>query len=148
MVYKIDDLDKGIIKFLSKDGRMSFTEIASNLNVTEKTVRTRYKNLLELEILNVVGVVDPVAIGVKAGAIIHLKVKLPLLEQVINDLKKLKEVRFITTTSGEYQLIIQIALPSHDDLSASFKRIRNINGLREMNSAVQLEVFKNTFEYI
>lgn len=148
MVDRIDDLDKGIIKFLSKDGRMSFTEIASKLNVTEKTVRTRYKNLLEQEILNVVGVVDPVAIGVKAGAIIHLKVKLPLLEQVIDELKKLKEVRFITTTSGEYQLIIQIALPSHDDLSASFKRIRNIQGLKEMNSSVQLEVFKNTFEYI
>jgi Lrp/AsnC family transcriptional regulator, regulator for asnA, asnC and gidA len=148
LVDRIDDLDKGIIKFLSKDGRMSFTEIASRLNVTEKTVRTRYKHLLEHEILNVVGVVDPVAIGVKAGAIIHLKVILPLLEQVIDELKKLKEVRFITTTSGEYQLIIQIALPSHDDLSASFKRIRNIHGLREMNSAVQLEVFKNTFEYI
>lgn len=143
----IDELDKGIIKFLANDGRMSFTEIASNLFVTEKTIRTRYKHLLEQDILNVVGVVDPVAIGIKAGAIIQLKVQLPILEQVIEDLKKLKEVRFITTISGKYQVIIQVAVPTCDDLSASFKKIRSIHGLEEMNTSVQLEVHKNTFEY-
>jgi Lrp/AsnC family transcriptional regulator for asnA, asnC and gidA len=147
MVRNIDELDKGIIKYLSNDGRMSFTEIASNLDVTEKTIRTRYKHLLEQEIFGVFGVVNPVAIGIKAGAIIQLKIKLPLVEQVIEDLKELKEVRFITSTSGEYQLIIQIAVPTHDDLSASFKRIRSIHGIEEMNSTVQLEVYKNTFEY-
>jgi Lrp/AsnC family transcriptional regulator, regulator for asnA, asnC and gidA len=143
----IDELDKGIIKFLAKDGRMSFTEIASNMLVTEKTIRTRYKNLLEQEILNVVGVVNPVAIGIKAGAIIQLKVQLPTLEQVIEDLKKLKEVRFITTISGKYQLIIQVAVPTYDDLPASFKKISLISGLEEMNTTIQLEVHKNTFEY-
>jgi Lrp/AsnC family transcriptional regulator, regulator for asnA, asnC and gidA len=143
----IDELDKGIIKFLVNDGRMSFTEIASNLLVTEKTVRTRYKNLIEQEILNVVGVVDPVAIGIKAGAIIQIKVQLPILEQVIEDLKKLTEVRFITTISGKYQLIVQVAVPTYDDLSASFKKICFIQGIEDMNTTVQLEVHKNTFEY-
>jgi Lrp/AsnC family transcriptional regulator, regulator for asnA, asnC and gidA len=143
----IDELDKGIIKFLENDGRMSFTEIASNLHVTEKTVRTRYKNLMEQEILNVVGVVDPVAIGIKAGAIIQIKVQLPILEQVIEDLKKLKEVRFITTISGKYQLIIQVAVPTYDNLTASFKKISFIPGIEDMNTTVQLEVHKNTFEY-
>jgi Lrp/AsnC family transcriptional regulator, regulator for asnA, asnC and gidA len=143
----IDELDKGIIKFLANDGRMSFTEIASNLLVTEKTVRTRYKNLIEQEILNVVGVVDPVAIGIKAGAIIQIKVQLPILEQVIEDLKELKEVRFITTISGKYQLIVQVAVPTYDDLSASFKKISFIQGIEDMNTTVQLEVHKNTFEY-
>ncbi|WP_456279232.1 Lrp/AsnC family transcriptional regulator [Bacillus sp. AK128] len=145
---QIDDLDRGIIKCLSADGRMSFTEIATQLNVTEKTIRSRYKNLLDHEIMQVVGVVNPTAIGVKAGAIIELKVELVALESVIEDLKDLKEVRFITTVSGKYQLIIQLAAPTHDDLSVSFKRIRNIQGIVEMNSIIQLQVYKNTFQYI
>jgi Lrp/AsnC family transcriptional regulator for asnA, asnC and gidA len=127
---------------------MSFTEIAMQLNVTEKTIRSRYKNLIDHEIIQVVGVVNPTAIGVKAGAIIELKVELVALELVIEDLKKLKEVRFITTTSGKYQLISQIAVPTQDDLSLSFKRIRNIQGIVEMNSIIQLQVYKNTFQYI
>ncbi|MBM7662007.1 Lrp/AsnC family transcriptional regulator for asnA, asnC and gidA [Bacillus mesophilus] len=145
---QIDDLDRGIIKCLSSDGRMSFTEIATQLNVTEKTIRSRYKNLIDHEILQVVGVVNPTAIGVKAGAIIELKVELVSLEKVIEDLKALREVRFITTTSGKYQLITQIAVPAQDDLSTSFKRIRNIQGIVEMNSIIQLQVYKNTFQYI
>jgi Lrp/AsnC family transcriptional regulator for asnA, asnC and gidA len=145
---QIDDLDRGIIKCLSTDGRMSFTEIATQLNVTEKTIRSRYKNLIDHEILQVVGVVNPTAIGVKAGAIIELKVELVSLEKVIEDLKGLREVRFITTTSGKYQLITQIAVPAQDDLSTSFKRIRNIQGIVEMNSIIQLQVYKNTFQYI
>jgi Lrp/AsnC family transcriptional regulator for asnA, asnC and gidA len=141
-------LDKGIIKLLSKDGRMSFTEIGLQLNVTEKTIRSRYKNLIEQGVLEVVGVINPVAIGVKAGSIIQLKVELSLLEKVIEDLNKLREVRFITSTTGKYQLITQIAVPSHDDLSASFKRIRNIHGIVEINTIIQLQVYKNTFQYI
>ncbi|WP_246943125.1 Lrp/AsnC family transcriptional regulator [Bacillus pinisoli] len=145
---QIDELDRGIIRCLSKDGRMSFTEIATQLNVTEKTIRSRYKNLIDHEILQVVGVVNPTAIGVKAGAIIELMVELMALEQVIEGLRNLREVRFITTTSGKYQIMTQIAVPSQDDLSSSFKRIRDIPGIIEMNSIIQLNVYKNTFQYI
>ena len=72
--YQIDELDRGIIKMLSRDGRIPFSEIANELEVTEKTIRLRYKNLVQNEIIEVVGVVNPIALGLKAGAIIQLKV--------------------------------------------------------------------------
>lgn len=145
--HQLDHLDKKIINLLSKDGRRPFTELAEELKVTEKTIRTRYKNLTENEILNVTGVVNPVAIGIKAGAIILVKVQLSQLEQVIEEVRNVKEVRFISLISGSYQLIIQINVPEQEDLTASLKRITKINGINEMNSLVQLEVYKNTFEY-
>ena len=91
---------------------------------------------------------NPEAIGIKVSAIIQLKVDLPLLEQVVDDLKKLREVRFITSTSGEYQLIAQIAVQTHDILTASFTKLRNIHGIVGMNSIIQFQVFKNTFELV
>lgn len=145
--HQLDHLDKKIIHLLSKDGRRPFTEIAEELNVTEKTIRTRFKNLSENEILNVTGVVNPVAIGIKAGAIILVKVQLSHLDQVIEEVKKVKEVRFISLISGPYQLIIQINVPEQEDLTESLKRIKKIDGMIEMNSLIQLEVYKNTFEY-
>ncbi|MET0958770.1 MAG: AsnC family transcriptional regulator, partial [Psychrobacillus psychrotolerans] len=102
--HQLDHLDKKIIILLSKDGRRPFTELAEELKVTEKTIRTRYKNLTENEILNVTGVVNPVAIGIKAGAIILVKVQLSQLEQVIEEVRNVKEVRFISLISGSYQL--------------------------------------------
>jgi len=77
MKYEIDELDRAMIKLLSGDGRMSFTELSSRLSVTEKTVRSRYKNLIENDILSVVGVVNPIALGLKAEAIIQMVLREP-----------------------------------------------------------------------
>ncbi|MBA2876143.1 Lrp/AsnC family transcriptional regulator [Thermaerobacillus caldiproteolyticus] len=148
MKYDIDELDRQIIKLLSNDGRMSFTEIANKLNVTEKTVRTRYKNLIDHGILEVVGVVNPIALGIRAGAIIQLKVEGQKLFDVIDQLQELKEVRYITLTSGCYQLLIQIAVPSQDEITDIVKTLNSIQGIIEMNTIIQLEVYKNTFDYI
>lgn len=148
MKYEIDELDRQIMKLLSRDGRMSFTEIANHLGVTEKTVRTRYKNLIDHGILEVVGVVNPIALGIRAGAIIRLKTEITKLAEVIEQLKEIKEIRYITLTSGSYQLLIQIAVPSQDEITEVVKRLNHIQGIIEMDTIIQLEVYKNTFDYL
>ncbi len=148
MKYEIDELDRGIIKLLSKDGRMSFTEIAGKMNVTEKTVRLRYKNLIDNHILEVVGVVNPIALGLKAGAIIQLKVRPQSIHKVIDKLKTFREIRYVTLTSGQYSLLVQIAVPSQDEITDLLLRLNGLEDITEVNSIVQLEVFKNTFEFI
>lgn len=147
MKYEIDDLDRGIIKHLASDGRMSFSEIAATLNVTEKTIRLRYKNLKDNGIFEVVGVVNPVAIGVKAGAIIQLKVLPQKLKEAVSLLKEFKEIRYITLTSGPYSLLVQIAVPTQDDITEILFKINELPCITEMNSVIQLEVYKNSYEY-
>lgn len=148
MSVEIDDLDRGIIKELSVDGRMSFKEIAGRLNVTEKTIRLRYKSLIEREIFEVVGVVNPIALGLKSGAIIQLKVKPYSIPSVIEELKKIKVIRYITLTSGDYPLLVQIAVPDYREITNTVLKLNQIQEITETNSIVQLEVYKNTFEYI
>jgi Lrp/AsnC family transcriptional regulator, regulator for asnA, asnC and gidA len=145
--YEIDEMDRGIIKDLANDGRMSFSEIAANLNVTEKTVRLRYKNLKDNGILDVVGVVNPVAIGIKAGAIILLKVQPQKIQEAINSLKEFREIRYITLTSGPYPLLAQIAVPTQDDINEILLKINKLPSILEMNSIIQLDVYKNSYEY-
>ncbi|RDU38047.1 AsnC family transcriptional regulator [Neobacillus piezotolerans] len=147
MKYQVDELDRGIIKQLARDGRMSFTEIAAALNVTEKTVRLRYKNLLDNGIMGVFGVVNPVAIGVKAGAIIQLKVMPQRVKEAVEELKKFREIRYITMTSGPYSLLVQIAVPTQDDITETLLKINQLTCITEMNSIIQLEVYKNSYEY-
>jgi Lrp/AsnC family transcriptional regulator for asnA, asnC and gidA len=146
--YVIDDLDRGLIQLLSKDGRMAFTEIASALNVTEKTVRLRYKNLIENKILEVVGVVNPIAIGLKSGAIIQIKALSGSVQQVIEDLKKIQVIRYVTLTSGEYPLLAQIAVQNEEEIMKTILEIHNIKDILSINTIVQLQVYKNTFEYL
>ncbi|MGD7043226.1 Lrp/AsnC family transcriptional regulator [Jeotgalibacillus proteolyticus] len=148
MEYQIDDLDRGIIRILSKDGRIAFSEIANQLNVTEKTIRLRYKNLVQNEIIEVVGVVNPIAIGLKAGAIIQIRTTQGSIESVMEKLKTMKEIRFITMTSGPYTLLIQINVQSQEDIRQSILKLDQIEGIVDINTIIQLENYKNTFEYI
>jgi Lrp/AsnC family transcriptional regulator, regulator for asnA, asnC and gidA len=148
MKYEIDDLDRGIIKLLSVDGRMSFTELSARLNVTEKTVRARYKNLIENKILDVVGVVNPIAIGLKAGAIIQIKVRPGTIAAAIEELKNIQEIRYITLTSGDYPLLAQITVQNQDEITNILYRLDQIPDITEFSSIIQLQVYKNTFEYI
>jgi Lrp/AsnC family transcriptional regulator, regulator for asnA, asnC and gidA len=146
---QLDDLDIGIIRLLAKDGRMSFTEIAGQLGVTEKTVRSRFNSLRENNIINVVGVVDPISLGLKTGAIILLGVDPEKLEAVIEAAHQFKEIRFITLISGEYQLLVQVHVRTSDELTEFFKdKLMRIPGLVKTNIIIQLEVYKNTYEYL
>ncbi|MEE6209020.1 Lrp/AsnC family transcriptional regulator [Salarchaeum sp. III] len=144
----IDDLDKQIIKFLSKNGRMSFSEIANYLDVTEKTVRTRYNKLVEEDIIDVVGVVNPITLGIKVGAIIQLKVVPQQIDAVISALKQLRVIRYITTTTGEYQLLAQVNVRDYEELSETVKEIHQIPNISSTNVIMQMDVYKNTFEFL
>ncbi|WP_425284642.1 Lrp/AsnC family transcriptional regulator [Fictibacillus solisalsi] len=144
----IDHLDKGIIKLLSKDGRMSFTEIANRLNVTEKTVRSRYNNLVENNILEVVGVVNPISLGVKVGAIIQISVVPPNMNHTIQQLRDITGIRFITLTSGEYQLLVQANVRDYEEITEIVKSIHQLPGINKTNVILQMDVYKNSFEYI
>ncbi|PAE08322.1 AsnC family transcriptional regulator [Terribacillus saccharophilus] len=148
MEYQIDELDRGIIRMLSKDGRLAFSEIASGLKVTEKTIRLRYKNLVQHNIIEVVGVVNPIALGLKAGAIIQIKTKQGTIKKVREALSTIKEVRYITMTSGHYQLLIQINVRSQEDIKDCMLKLDGIEGITEINTIIQLENYKNTFEYL
>ncbi|WP_251550999.1 Lrp/AsnC family transcriptional regulator [Neobacillus muris] len=147
MKYELDELDRGIIHHLSKDGRVSFTEIASKLTVSEKTIRLRYKNLLDNGIIEVVGVVNPAAIGIKSGAIIQIKTASQRMMEVIEELKKFKEIRYITMTSGPYSLLVQVAVPNQEDITELLYKLNEIPFITEMNTIIQMDVFKNTFDY-
>ncbi|VXC61840.1 AsnC family transcriptional regulator [Bacillus sp. 349Y] len=146
--YQIDELDRGIIKMLSRDGRIPFSEIANELEVTEKTIRLRYKNLVQNEIIEVVGVVNPIALGLKAGAIIQLKVGQGMIEKVKTSLSQIREVRYITITSGEYPLLIQINVQNQEDIRDFIFKMDKIEGVISYNTIIQLENYKNTFEYL
>src|SRR3954470_18232152 len=59
----IDALDRRIIEALQANGRESFRRIAGELGVSEATVRARYARLSEANVLQVVGVTNPLGLG-------------------------------------------------------------------------------------
>lgn len=78
----MDELDRLILQTLQKDGRTPFTQIARQAGVSETTIRSHYRNLVEKGVVRTVGVVDPYVLGLNAPAIIGVSVEPGLLDQV------------------------------------------------------------------
>ena len=70
----LDRLDRQIIAALSRDGRMSYRELARSLDISEGTVRMRLSRLQDENLVKVTLVGSPLALGVGVYVMIMLRV--------------------------------------------------------------------------
>jgi len=114
---KIDEVDKKIIQALTKDARMSFVKIASNVGVNYKTVQERIKRMEEKHlILGYRLVVHPRAIGYSSHM---LFLKVPKynrkLERTLYEFLNHPNVVFVVKHLGTWRIGIEIETPSERD---------------------------------
>ena len=104
----MDQIDLDIISYLQSDGRTPFTDIAKALDVSEGTVRNRVARLIQVRVLQMVGMVDPYRLGFDAPAVISVSVQPPLLEKVAHTISKFPEVSYLIMVSGEFDLLVEV----------------------------------------
>src|SRR5215204_7627111 len=92
---EVSPLDKRIIEHLQQDGRRPFTQIASDLGVSEAAVRARTNRLVERGVLQVVGVTDPLKLGFQQMAMIGIRCESDKLIEVAEHLAEMPEVDYV-----------------------------------------------------
>ncbi|USG66388.1 Lrp/AsnC family transcriptional regulator [Brevibacillus ruminantium] len=146
---QLDDLDYAIANALQENARLPFTQIAKDLDVTEKTVRMRVQQMQEEGVLSLVGVVNPVKVGLNVQVYIQIAVEACKLDDVVAALNEIYEARLVVLTSGEYQLIIQVLLRDYDELSEFLMtKLNKIDGITKVNVINMLKVIKSRFKFI
>src|SRR5512141_3328216 len=93
--HEISDLDKRIIEQLQEDGRRPFTQIATDLGVSEAAVRARTGRMIGQGILQVVGVTDPLKLGFQQMAMIGVKVQADRLIEVAEEIAAFPETDYV-----------------------------------------------------
>ncbi|GAB3988683.1 Lrp/AsnC family transcriptional regulator [Spirosoma daeguense] len=139
----LDDLDFAILSCLQKDGRMSFTEIAEQLNVSVGTARTRLNRLIDEGVINIVGRVDPDKVGFGAYAHIAVYVRpATLKEPVAQKIAVLPEVSFLASTSGDYDLEVDVMCQNNSHLVQFVNDISGIEGVYQTKTTLYFKVYK------
>ena len=139
----LDDLDFAILSCLQKDGRMSFTEIAEQLNVSVGTARTRLNRLIEEGIINIVGRVDPEKVGFRAYAHVAVYVRpATLKEHVAKTIADRPEVSFLASTSGDYDLEVDVMCQTNNHLVEFINEISMIEGVYQTKTTLYFKVYK------
>jgi Lrp/AsnC family transcriptional regulator for asnA, asnC and gidA len=139
----MDALDRSIVALLQKDGRMRYTEIAKELDVTEGTVRNRVAKLLEEKAIQIIGVLDPHRMGYNAPAIIGVSIQPPQLEKAAAEIAAMPEVSYLIMVAGEYDLIVEVFCHDREHLAAFLKdRLLQVSGVQRAQTSFILHTYK------
>lgn len=139
----LDDLDLAILSQLEDDGRKSFSDIASKLDVTVSTISTRVKRLTDRKILTILGFLNPYKIGINIPATIYLNTRPGYIEKVAEDISNLPEVTWVAVFTGDFDVLADIHCWDVDHLTEFItKRINHIEGVEKMRLALHLRRIK------
>jgi Lrp/AsnC family transcriptional regulator for asnA, asnC and gidA len=142
----LDEIDRQIVAALQKDGREAFAQIAERLNVSAGMIRMRYNRLVELGVLRVVAVTNPMRMGFDTMALIGVKVEGDKLIEVANQIAELDEVVYLIIVSGSYDLIVEVMCRDQDHLLQFLThRLYKIEGVRESESFIHLKIIKEIY---
>lgn len=114
---QIDSLNREIILRLMDDGRASFSEIARALGVAEGTVRSRVAHMRRENFLRFVAVVNPLALGYSAWAMIGVNLA-PGVDpnSVAEYFRDRTETIYVMRVAGRYNLLVEVICKNPDEL--------------------------------
>lgn len=146
--YALDAFDRSVLHELQLDGRVPFREIARKIGASEATVRFRVNRLRENNVLNILGFVDPAALGYGVLADVLVRTKPGKAMEVVEALKEWPEAMYISSTVGSADLWVQIVCPGLEDLlEITGSRIGTIPGVESVETLVELKVHKARYVY-
>jgi Lrp/AsnC family transcriptional regulator, regulator for asnA, asnC and gidA len=142
---RIDGLDQGIIEALQANGRESFRAIAARLGVSEATIRARYSRLCADDILQVVGVTNPLGLGFEQALVGVKTAGSP--EPVADEIASWFEADYVVVTAGQYDLIVEVVATDRRELLELTNRMRALDGVVSTETFLYLQMVKQLYDW-
>ena len=135
----MDDLDTSLIALLSADARVSVATLARKLKVARSTIQAR------LERLETSGIIAgyTLKLGEEARqgrlrASVLLTIEPRGQAAILSRLKAIPEVERVFTTSGRFDLLLQVAAPNTSVLDTVLDQIGAMTGVKSSESLIHL----------
>ena len=141
---ELDDTDERIIALLREDGRMSYRALASELDLTEATIRSRVRRMEASNAMRVVAVTDFRAAGYELMLAVGIQVDdRPPLE-VAEALAEIPEVFSINIVIGAHDIETLVVARDQADLSQLiYERLARLPGVKRVFPSLAIDVLKN-----
>ena len=141
----VDVIDRKIIDQLRIDGRRSFGEIGRYVGLSEASVRGRYKRLLSLGVVQVVGMPNSLKLG---GLESHLSIRVrgATVESVALAVAEFPEVKLVGACIGSFDLWVDVRCDSAKHLSEFLtETLRRVHGIDAVETAAVMEILKDEY---
>ncbi|HEV8528799.1 MAG TPA: Lrp/AsnC family transcriptional regulator [Actinomycetes bacterium] len=141
----MEDLDRQIIRLLSRDGRMSYTDLGKAAGLSISAVHQRVRRLEQRGVIKgYAALVDAEAVGLPLTAFISVK---PLEASAPDDtaerLADLSEIEACHSVAGEENYILKVRVGSPADLEMLIGVIRAKAGVSTRTTVVLSTPFES-----
>jgi len=126
----LDDIDLRLIAALRRDGRASISDLAGKLKLARATVRSRIERLVasgEIAGFTVLTRADVTAAPVRGLTLIGIEGR--GTERIIAHLQGMPAVQAVHSTNGRWDLIVELAADTLQELDDTLVRIRRFEGI-------------------
>lgn len=144
---RLDDIDKAIVEWLSRDARTSNRKIASELGVTEGTVRARIKRMEKEKLIRITAVTNIDRFRDAALAYIWIEVERSHQAQsVAESLSAVPELGFVGVMLGRSD-VLAITMVRNTEHLAEFihNNISGVEGVRRTESTLGVNFVKHDY---
>jgi DNA-binding Lrp family transcriptional regulator len=135
----MDELDRTILGLLGADARMSVATLARRLRVARSTLQARLERLETTGII--AGYTLKLGEEAKVGRIrasVLLTIEPRAQAAILTRLKSIAEIERVFTTSGRFDLLMQIAAPNTQVLDQVLDQIGALTGVKSSESLIHL----------
>ncbi len=135
----MDDLDRNILTLLGADARMSVATLARRLKVARSTIQARLERLETGGII--AGYTLKLGEAARQGrlrASVLLTIEPRAQAAILTRLKSIAEVERVFTTSGRFDLLLQIAASNTQLLDQVLDQIGALTGVKSSESLIHL----------
>ncbi|MEZ5752991.1 MAG: Lrp/AsnC family transcriptional regulator [Paracoccaceae bacterium] len=135
----MDDLDKALVALLTVDARQPLATLARKLKVARTTIQSR------MERLEASGVIKGYTVRLGEAAsrpMIRASVLVAIEPRnqaaILTRLRSMPEIERAFTTSGRFDLLLQVAAPTTTELDAILDAVGGMPGVRSSESLIHL----------
>ncbi len=141
----IDKIDKIIIEQLTENGRVSFANIAKEINLTDVAIKKRLDRLYQKGIIKSISAeIDYEVLGFSEKVDLLITIDPSKKKEIISKLKEVEDVKEINEVTGEYNFIIKIIALDKNDLKIILDNIFKTDGITKISILTLLEEHKKT----
>lgn len=142
-VESLDDIDRAIVPTLAANGRIPVTVLAARTGISPATASRRIESLIDRGIIRIRAETNPSLFGLKAEALLWMRVRPQYLEAAGLALSTQPAVSSLIAVTGEYQLFAHVLLGGRRALYEFITQtLGGIAGIRDVDVTDALEAVK------
>lgn len=143
MAVMLDELDRQLIDLLARDARVSNRKIASELGVTEGTVRGRIKRLQQERLISFTAITGLQMASKSRLAFIRVQAEVERTREVARQIAELEPVNAVLVTMGSFNIMAMCLFDELDDLvEVASDQILAVPGVHHVETSIAVKTVK------